>query len=44
MLATEGGSLPILPMQTVLVPAAARAWQVRSASARLDLLVASPRF
>ncbi len=39
---TAGGSLPLTAMQTVLLPAAARTWSVRSDSARLDLLVAKP--
>jgi mannose-6-phosphate isomerase len=42
ILATEDGSLPLEAMQTVLVPAAAQAWNVRSTAARLDLLLATP--
>jgi mannose-6-phosphate isomerase len=42
-LATEAGSLPLAPMQTALLPAAAKAWTARSDSTTLDLLVASPR-
>jgi mannose-6-phosphate isomerase len=42
VLSTEGGSLPIAAMQTILVPAAAQAWSVRSDSDRMDLLVATP--
>jgi len=44
MLASQGGSLPLGPMQTALLPAAARSWKARSDTGRLDLLVASPRF
>jgi len=42
VLSTEDGSLPIAAMQTLLVPAAAQAWSVRSDSPSLDLLVATP--
>jgi len=42
VIATEGGSLPITAMQTILVPAAAQAWSVQSDAARMDLLVATP--
>jgi mannose-6-phosphate isomerase len=42
--ATDGGALPLASLQTVLLPAACAAWQVRSDSATLDLLVATPRF
>jgi len=42
VLSTEGGSIPIREMQTVLVPAAAEAWSARSDSPRMDLLLAAP--
>jgi mannose-6-phosphate isomerase len=41
-ISTPGGSLPLTTMQTVLVPAAAQTWTVRSDSPALDLLVAKP--
>jgi mannose-6-phosphate isomerase len=41
-ISTPGGSLPLTTMQTVLVPAAAKTWSVRSDSPALDLLVAKP--
>jgi mannose-6-phosphate isomerase len=41
-ISTEGGSLPIAAMQTLLVPAAARVWCARSDSAQMDLLFATP--
>ena len=41
---TDGGALPLAPLQTTLLPAACAAWQVRSDSATLDLLIATPRF
>jgi mannose-6-phosphate isomerase len=44
VLATDGGALPLVPMQTALLPAAAGAWRVRSDAATLDLLVATPCF
>jgi mannose-6-phosphate isomerase len=42
--ATDGGVLPLVPLQTALLPAACGAWQVRSDAGTLDLLVATPRF
>jgi mannose-6-phosphate isomerase len=44
VLMTEGGELPLMPLQTALLPAACNSWQARSDSATLDLLVATPRF
>ena len=44
VLATDGGALPLVPLQTALLPAACGVWQARSDSATLDLLVATPRF
>ena len=44
LLATDGGALPLVAMQTALLPAAAGAWRVRSDAATLDLLLATPRF
>ena len=44
VLATDGGELPLVPLQTALLPAACGTWQVRSETATLDLIVASPQF
>ena len=44
VLVTEGGTLPLVPMRTALLPAACGAWQARSDSATFDLLVACPQF
>jgi mannose-6-phosphate isomerase len=44
VLATDGGALPLVPLQTALLPAACGVWQARSDSATLDLLIATPRF
>jgi len=44
VLATDGDAIPLAPLQTALLPAACGAWQVRSDSTALDLLVATPRF
>jgi mannose-6-phosphate isomerase class I len=43
VLATEGGALALVPMQTALLPAAAGAWRVRTDAATIDLLVAYPQ-
>jgi mannose-6-phosphate isomerase class I len=43
VLATDGGALPLVPMQTALLPAVAGAWRVRSDTAKLELLVAYPQ-
>jgi mannose-6-phosphate isomerase len=43
VVATDGGSLPLVPMQTALLPAAAGSWRAEGDSATLDLLVASPQ-
>ena len=43
VLATEGGALALVPMQTALLPAAAGAWRVRSDAATIELLVAYPQ-
>ena len=43
VLATDGGALPLVPMQTALLPAAAGSWRAEGDSATLDLLVASPQ-
>ena len=42
--ATDGGALPLAPLQTALLPAACSTWQARSDAATLDLLIATPRF
>jgi mannose-6-phosphate isomerase len=43
VLQTEGGALPIVPMQTALLPAVAGTWWADSGEARLELLVAYPQ-
>lgn len=43
-LSTAAGQVALLPMQTVLVPAAAGAWRVEVPQGSADLLVATPRF
>ena len=44
VLATDGGALPLVPMQTALLPAAAGTWRANSDRDTLALLVASPQF
>jgi mannose-6-phosphate isomerase len=45
IIATAGGQLALVPMQTVLVPAVAGAWTVEAAGGEdLVVLVAEPRF
>jgi mannose-6-phosphate isomerase len=44
VLMTDGSALPLVPLQTALLPAACGSWQARADSATLDLLVATPRF
>jgi mannose-6-phosphate isomerase len=41
---TEGGTLSLSPMTTVLVPAAAGAWKAIAAAKDFKLLVATPKF
>jgi len=36
--------VPLLPMQTVLVPADAGSWRVDVPSGSADLLIATPKF
>ena len=43
VLSTDGGALPLVTMQTALLPAAAGSWRAESAGAPLDLLVATPK-
>lgn len=41
---TEGGSVTLSPMQTVLVPAAANGWRAEALSPHFRLLASSPKF
>ena len=43
-LSTLGGQVPLVPMQTVLVPADAEAWRVDVPQGVANLLVATPKF